>query len=114
MMDTQPQTLVFYTAAADECPFEAWLNRLRDRQARVRIRSRLDRVGMGNFGDYKAVGEGVFELRVDYGPGYRIYFAKAGSTIVLLLCGGAKSTQPQDILKAQDYWKTFQNQDNAN
>jgi putative addiction module killer protein len=113
-MNTQPQTLVFYTKAADERPFEAWLNRLRDRQARVRIKSRLDRIILGNFGDFKSVGEGVFELRIDYGPGYRVYFAKTEATIVLLLCGGDKATQPQDILKAQDYWKTFQSEENAN
>ncbi len=113
-MDIEPQTLVFYTTVADGCPFEAWLNRLRDRQARVRIKTRLDRVMLGNFGDFKSVGEGVFELRIDYGPGYRVYFAKTEATIVLLLYGGDKATQPQDILKAQDYWKIFQSDENAN
>ena len=82
--------------------FDAWLTALRDRQGRLRILARLDRLSMGNFGDAKAVGGGVFELRMTFGPGYRVYFLRAGRTLVLLLCGGDKSTQSSDISRARE------------
>jgi putative addiction module killer protein len=84
-----------------------WLDSLRDIQGRVRIRARLDRVQLGNFGDHASVGEGVEELRVDVGPGYRVYFGQAGVKLVLLLCGGDKSTQNKDILQSKIYWKDY-------
>lgn len=77
--------------------YAQWFDRLRDRQAKARIAVRIRRISLGNFGDVKPVGEGVSELRVDYGPGYRVYFIKLGERIVLLLCGGDKSTQQRDI-----------------
>lgn len=113
-MEIQPLKVVLYVTEDDACPFERWLESLRDRQARARIKKRLDRIELGNLGDFKAVGAGVMEFRIDYGPGYRIYFALSGETIVLLLCGGDKRTQNQDILKAQKYWKNFQKRRNAN
>lgn len=113
-MEAQPLEVVLYVTEDNACPFERWLESLRDRQARARIKKRLDRIGLGNLGDFKPVGEGVMELRFDYGPGYRIYFAQSGATIILLLCGGDKSTQDQDILKAKQYWTDFQNRQNAN
>lgn len=113
-MEARPQDVVFYMTEDEECPFELWLDSLRDRQARARIKKRIDRVEMGNLGDFKAIGSGVMELRIDYGQGYRIYFAQAGETIVLLLCGGDKSTQNQDIIKAKHYWIDFQRRENAN
>jgi putative addiction module killer protein len=97
-----------------DCPFEVWLESLRDRQARARIKKRLDRIELGNLGDFKPVGEGVLELRIDYGPGYRIYFAESGATIILFLYGGDKSTQDQDILRAKQYWIDFQKRRDAN
>jgi putative addiction module killer protein len=90
-----------------------WLYSLRDQRAKAKIRARLDRVENGNLGDCKSLGEGVFELRIDYGPGYRIYFGQEGITIIILLCGGDKSTQEQDIGKAQEYWKDYRSRDNA-
>ncbi|NEP13027.1 MAG: type II toxin-antitoxin system RelE/ParE family toxin [Symploca sp. SIO2C1] len=112
-MEAQQRELALYVTEDDNCPFERWLDALRDRQARARIKKRLDRIGIGNLGDFKPVGEGVMELRIDYGPGYRIYFAQSGATIILLLCGGDKSTQDQDILRAKQYWTDFQKRRNA-
>lgn len=80
--------------------FDRWLRKLKDRQGRLRILSRIDRLSHGNFGDVKSVGKGVSELRLTYGPGYRIYYARRGARIVLLLCGGDKWTQPGDIARA--------------
>lgn len=80
--------------------FRAWLNALRDTQARLRIAARLRRVENGHLGDVKLVGNGVFELRLDFGPGYRICFVKRGGSIVVLLCGGDKSSQRGDIQRA--------------
>ncbi len=88
--------------------FDAWLSRLRDRQALTRIAARIDRLALGNPGDVKAVGSGVSEMRIDYGPDYRIYFTQRGSRIVLLLCGGDKRTQAADIalaIKIAADWK---------
>jgi putative addiction module killer protein len=80
-----------------------WLEALLDRQARLRIETRLALLRSGNPSDYKAVGAAVLELRIDYGPGYRLYVAEAGPTLALLLFGGDKTTQTQDILTAQQY-----------
>ena len=81
--------------------FEAWLAALRDVRARARIAVRLRRLSIGNPGDVKSVGEGVSEMRIDYGPGYRVYYRKIGAQIVLLLCGGDKSSQAADIARAK-------------
>jgi len=80
--------------------FSKWLRGLRDRQARARIQTRIDRLQLGLAGDVKPVGEGVSELRIDYGPGYRIYFAQRGRALVILLAGGDKRTQDKDIKTA--------------
>ena len=81
--------------------FDRWLSSLRDLRAAARIQVRLDRMAVGNPGDVKAVGDGVSEMRIDYGPGYRVYFMRSGSLVVLLLCGGDKSTQDKDIVQAK-------------
>ena len=81
--------------------YRKWFASLRDRAARARINIRIRRLSLGNPGDVKPVGHGVSELRIAFGPGYRVYFARKKSTIVILLCGGDKSTQAKDILKAQ-------------
>jgi putative addiction module killer protein len=80
--------------------FAQWLDGLRDIQARARVQSRIERLAAGNPGDVKPVGEGVSELRVDYGPGYRVYFVQKGSVSIILLAGGDKSTQARDIKTA--------------
>jgi len=77
--------------------YAEWFARLRDRQARARIDARIRRLSLGNPGDVKPVGEGVSELRIDYGPGYRVYFVQRGKTLIVLLAGGDKRTQDRDI-----------------
>jgi putative addiction module killer protein len=81
--------------------FSDWLRKLRDEKARSRILIRIRRLSLGNFGDAKPVGNGVSELRIDYGPGYRVYLQQRGSMLVLLLAGGSKKTQSADIAKAK-------------
>ena len=80
--------------------FTAWFAGLRDQRARARIRARIDRLSLGNSGDVKSVGSGVSEMRIDYGPGYRMYFINRGKTVVILLCGGDKRSQARDIAQA--------------
>jgi putative addiction module killer protein len=88
-------------------PFPEWLTALNDAVARARIRARLARLMAGNFGDSEPVGDGVVELRIDWGPGYRVYFARLGQVVVLLLCGGDKRTQDKDIKRAKDYFRDY-------
>jgi putative addiction module killer protein len=88
-------------------PFRKWLEKLRDHQARAKIRVRLNRIRLGNFGDCKTVGKGVNELRIPHGPGYRVYFGRKGNTVVILLHGGDKKTQSRDIALAQTYWSDY-------
>ena len=88
--------------------FANWLRKLRDEQARARIQIRIRRLSLGNFGDVKPVGEGVSELRIDYGSGYRVYLQRRGNLLVLLLAGGSKKTQDADIAKAKQLAKEAQ------
>ncbi|MDR1424175.1 MAG: type II toxin-antitoxin system RelE/ParE family toxin [Azoarcus sp.] len=81
--------------------FDRWFTALRDRQARARIETRIRRLSVGNPGDVKQVGEGVSEMRIDYGPSYRVYFMRRGPVVVLLLCGGDKGSQDRDIALAK-------------
>ena len=81
--------------------FIAWLTALRDVQARARITKRINRLAAGNFGDTKSVGDGVSELRFDFGPGYRVYYTLRGDVVVILLCGGDKASQARDIARAK-------------
>ena len=82
--------------------YARWFRRLRDRQARVRIDNRIRRMSLGNLGDVRPVGEGVSEVRIDYGPGYRVYFVQRGETLIVLLAGGVKDSQVRDIRRAQE------------
>jgi putative addiction module killer protein len=111
-VEAQPKEIRNYLTAEGRSPFQEWLDSLRDIKARVRIEKRLERVALGNLGDYRSVGEGVCELKIDYGSGYRVYFGQVGLTIVLLLCGGDKSTQEQDIIKAKEYWRDYERSEN--
>lgn len=106
-MDAIPKELRIYVTENGQVPFTEWLTSIRDTRARAKIRVRLDRVSLGNLGDCHSVGERVQELRVNYGPGYRVYFGQEGTAIVLLLCDGDKSTQTRDIETAQVYWREY-------
>lgn len=88
-------------------PMKEWLSRLADRQARARILVRVQRMAAGNFGDCKPIADGVWELRIDHGPGYRVYYARAGEKLLLLLTGGDKRKQQADIDTALAYWDNW-------
>jgi len=90
--------------------FSGWLSKLADSRARMRIQARIDRMADGNFGDVKAIGEGLSEARIDHGPGYRVYFIQQGRQLVILLCGGDKSSQTRDIKQAKLIAKSWQEQ----
>lgn len=98
-----------YVAAGNKDLIAGWLRKLDDLRAKAAIIRRLNRLEQGNFGDFKPCREGVYELRIDTGPGYRVYYARAGKAIVLLLCAGSKRTQDADIRKACEYWRDWQN-----
>lgn len=97
-----------YTDTQQRAPFEQWLHDLKDRTARAKIRARLERVKAGNFGDCRPLRDGVQELRVDHGPGYRVFLSRQGPVVVLLLCGSDKGDQDRAIRQAIEYltdWK---------
>ena len=96
--------LVRYQQTNGDEPLSDWLSGVRDKMAQARIRIRLRQVEAGNFGDCESVGEGVSELRVHVGAGYRVYFGRHGQTVVVLLCGGDKRTQTNDIKRAKLFW----------
>ncbi len=103
-MESQPRELKEYLTREGINPFRKWLLSLKDVRARARIRVRLNRLRLGNFGDSKSVGDGIHELRIPVGPGYRVYFGTLGPVTILLLCGGDKRTQAASIRTAKEYW----------
>lgn len=106
MREASPFKIREYVAANGESPFRVWLDGLTNAY-KARIQARLLRVELGNLGDHKSLGDGVYELRLDFGPGFRVYFGLDGRKLVLLLCGGDKSTQRRDIAKAKAYWQEY-------
>ncbi len=105
-MEAKKRAAIFFKDLKGREPAKAWLSRLRDKIGQAKIYARIARAENGNFGDYKSVGEGVNELRVDAGPGYRVYYAiDESDEIILLLMGGDKSSQSADIAAAKTYWK---------
>lgn len=96
--------ILYYVQEDGRSPFREWMERLRDKAAKMRIAQRLRRIEDGNLGDVKPVGEGVLELRIDVGAGYRVYCGRYGQTWIVLLSGGDKSTQRSDIERAKDLW----------
>ena len=112
-MESQSVSIQIYETEDGKQPFSHWFHRLKDQKAQFIIAQRIERIRLGNYGDCKSVGDQVFELRMDYGPGYRLYFAKEGKTLVLLLCGGDKSSQVKDIKQAQAYLIDYRRQADA-
>jgi putative addiction module killer protein len=103
-----------YLTENGQSPFNEWLEGLRDLRARARVRTRLDRVSLGNLGDYASVGGGVFELRIFYGPGYRVYYCLESDSVLLLLLGGTKDTQRRDIQTARVYLADYRKRESGN
>jgi putative addiction module killer protein len=106
-MEARERQVVIYAAPNGRAPYLDWFESLRDQRARQKIEARIARVRLGNFGQTRGVGEGVFELKVDYGPGYRVYYGQDGVKLVILLCGGDKSTQDADIGHAKAFWAQY-------
>lgn len=106
-MDTQNKEVRFYEDERGKQPFRAWFDGLPDKRTQAKIQARIDRVSLGNLGYCAPVGEGVLELKIDYGPGFRVYFGQIGTQLVILLCGGVKGTQRRDIKTAHDYWADY-------
>src|SRR3990167_216516 len=96
-----------YRTKTGKDPFTDWLESLRDIKGRAQITNRLNRAAVGHYGDRDSVGEGIYELRIHYGPGYLLYFSEQGDTLLLLLIGGSKRTQKQDVKKAKQYLAEF-------
>ena len=104
----EPIELLYYQTRDSRLPYKEWLDGVRDPVAYAAIQSRTDRLKRGLFGDCAPVGNGVWEIRVDTGPGYRVYYARSGKQVVLLLCGGDKRKQAADIKKAKRYAKDYE------
>jgi putative addiction module killer protein len=102
-----PKLLIVYATSSEEEPFTDWINNLRDVVGRKRILARIGRLEQGNYGDCEPVGEGISELRMFFGSGYRVYFGENGNDIVILLCGGDKGSQDKDIQLAKAYWQEY-------
>jgi putative addiction module killer protein len=101
-------SVVHYVTETGKDLYQAWLERLKDRTAKIAITRRVIRIELGDLGDHKRLGDGVSELRINVGPGYRVYYGSVEKTIVVLLVAGTKGTQERDILRAKTYWQDFQ------
>ncbi len=101
--------VVLFESSNGRSPFKDWIESINDIQTVARIRARIDRLYRGTWGDFKALGDEIFEMRFYFGSGYRVYFGKKGKEIVILLTGGDKSSQSKDIAKAKVYWAAYKN-----
>ena len=106
-MQIRPREILYYTTPNGRNPYRRWYTRLKDQRTQIAISNRIARLRTGNFGDFKRLSSSLYELRIHYGPGFRVYYGIFQNDIVVLLCGGTKSTQQRDIEKAQDYWNDF-------
>jgi putative addiction module killer protein len=106
-LEVTPREIRLYETQDGKVPFSDWMESLETQPIYGKIMARLERVENGNFGNHHGVGEGVFELVIDFGPGYRVYFGQDGQHLVILLVGGSKSTQQSDIQTAKDYWRNY-------
>jgi putative addiction module killer protein len=100
--------IVHYQTSTGNDPYTKWLMGLKDKLARVAILRHTDRLAGGHLGEHRFCRDGVWELKIDVGPGYRVYYARSGKEIILLLCGGSKRTQSKDIERAVHYWNDYQ------
>jgi putative addiction module killer protein len=99
--------ILTYVTADGKVPFDDWFCGIKDGSTKARLETRIDRLALGNFGNCAPAREGVSELKIDFGPGYRVYFGKDGDTIVILLGGGTKNTQDADMKLARKYWREY-------
>lgn len=106
-MEARHRRLLKYVTEGGRCPFDEWIDRLKDKRTQAIVATRLNRVVQGNFGLCRKLEGGIQELKIDFGPGLRVYFAEDGETVVVLLCGGDKATQSKDIEKAREYWSDY-------
>ncbi len=111
-MESKERNITIYVAPNGKAPYEEWFESLKDKRAQALVLSRIDRVRLGNFGNCRSIGNGVYELKIYFGPGLRIYFGLQGEEVVVLLCGGDKSSQGKDIAHAQEIWKEIKRDDN--
>ena len=100
----------FFNLPNGKCPFIEWVENLKNRKVAAIVKTRLERVMLGNYGDHRAVGDELYELKIHESPGYRIYFVELSKNIVLILLGGNKSSQKRDIQKAKKYWLEFKSE----
>jgi putative addiction module killer protein len=107
MAGTTTKEIDFYITPDGKNPFKEWYESLKDKRAKLEVGRRLDRAAAGNSGDHKTLVEGLMEMKITYSPGYRIYYTETDERIIVLLCGGTKKTQPQDILKAKGYLEDY-------
>lgn len=105
-MRVRPKEIRIYETEEGRAPFGEWMDR-QEAPVHGRVMDRLERVELGNLGYHRGVGDGVFELKIDFGPGYRVYFGMDGNELVVLLIGGSKKTQRQDIETAKQYWRNY-------
>lgn len=106
-VEASTKIIAIYETEKGQQPFKIWLDSIRDKVTKARINARIVRIESGNFGDAKSVGDGVMELRLAFGSGYRVYFGIDGLQLVILLSGGDKSSQDKDILEAKSYWADY-------
>ncbi len=106
-MQIRPREILHYTTSSGNNPYQRWYMRLKDQRVQIAIANKISRLRSGNFGDFKRLSKDFYELRIHYGPGYRVYFGVFQHDIVILLWGGTKGTQQRDIIRAQNYWNDF-------
>jgi putative addiction module killer protein len=109
-MEIKPKQIAEYIAPNNKAPFRTWMDKLKDKRTKVAIHRRITRLRAGLLGHVNTVGDGVHEIKIDLGAGYRVYFANDGDTLVILLCGGSKGTQSKDIIQAKAYWDDYNKQ----
>lgn len=107
MAETTQKEIEFYITSEGKIPFNEWFESLKDKRGREEVARRLNRALQGNFGDHKILSEGLYEMRFTYGPAYRIYYTEKDKRIIVLLCAGDKSSQPEDIKRAKQYLEDY-------